>query len=214
MTARFDPARITALEHRLRDQFGNPEDFGLTVPPREGVMAEAGKLLLALVGADGGVSAVERQAFGDLFRSYGVPLREVTEAERFDPRTVKLETLVTDTTRRIARPLLYDAIRVARQDGFQAKERAATMRAATALGVDPQLVPALEAQITLDEAVLEARTLLLQVPPEHLGAARGAPVAEGSAPAAASTGRPRRRHATSSCASARPSWWLPPRTAR
>lgn len=181
MTTRFNPSQITATTHQIRERFGDPALFGLNAPPSADFLVQAGKLVLAIAGADGQVSPQERQATIESAKFWGATNKQAEEIGSFNPSKVKIESLVTDATRKLAAMLLYDGIRIARIDGFHEKERIATQKAAKALGLDAGIVPAIESLLLVDDALHVTRARLLQLPTDHMGAAPGQAVATGDA---------------------------------
>lgn len=164
MTQRFDLRRINALEHNLSEMFGSPERYGIRLPVPAGIMAEAGKVVLGIAGADGRVSDKEREAFVNILRSYGAPEEDIRAIQTFTPTSQGLETLVSQGPPPFLRCLVYDAIRVAKVDGFHAKERETTERVVKKLGLEHGLVAACEALIRIEDSVNAARERLLDPP--------------------------------------------------
>lgn len=161
MSTRLDITKISALEHQLTESFGSPDRFGVRVPLPPGTMAQAGQIVLGIVGADGSVSMREREAFVEILRSYGTPEAEIEQLRGFNPVPGMIDHVASSERPSFLRALIYDAIRVARVDGFDDKERATCIRVATRLGLETGLVRAIEAQLVVEDAVRSARVRLL-----------------------------------------------------
>lgn len=182
MSTRLDLTKISALEHQLTEVFGPPDRFGVRLPLPPGMMAQAGQIVLGIVGADGEVSAREREAFLGILRSYGTPEKEIEHLRTFTPVPGMIDHVASSERPPFLRALVYDSIRVARVDGFAEKERATTIRVATRLGLETGLVRAIEAQLLVEDAVRLARHKLLQSPPDLTKTGYGGPpIGEGSA---------------------------------
>lgn len=164
MTQRFDLRTITTLEHQLTERFGSPERFGVKLPLPPGLMTEAAKVVLTIVAADGRVSDRERSVFLGMMRSYGVSDEEIRAIGAFQPSAQMIEALVQQGAPPFLRSLVYDAIRVARVDGFHQKEREATERIVQKLGLERGLVGGIEALLRIEDAVANARNELMQTP--------------------------------------------------
>ena len=164
MAERLDLRTLNALEHQLAEQFGPLSRFGLPVPLPAGIMAEAGKLVLALASADGELSPRERETYLSILRSYGAPDADVDALRAFVPGPMVVERVVGGQKPSFLRCLVYDAIRTARVDGFAEKERTATVRIAQRLGLETGLVTAIESLLVVEDATRRARHRLLLTP--------------------------------------------------
>lgn len=164
MAPRFDPSRITALEHQLRVHFGEPTRFGVPLPLPPGLMSNAGKIVLAIAAGDGRITARERETFLSIVRSYGTPEPEVEALRTFQPDPEALGSLASSGAPAFLRCLVYDAIRVARVDGFDDKERAIAEQTVAKLGLEAGLVRAIEALLVIEDALNASRARLLAPP--------------------------------------------------
>lgn len=156
--------RILAL-HGLEREWGDLTAFGFPVPPPPGTHALMGKATLALAAADGTVTPTEKRFLLGRARMFGASDDELAELVNFDPRAVRLEDLVRQIPVAARRQVLYDAILVARSDGFGEKERQSAFRMAEKLSLEREYVNAIEAHLTVEDAVRRAR-IRLATPPK------------------------------------------------
>ncbi|HVL49195.1 MAG TPA: hypothetical protein VM889_11610 [Candidatus Thermoplasmatota archaeon] len=156
---------------RLRDLYGVTGP----VPVETGV--KVAKAILAVAAADGDVTEAETAWLFGSFRALGAPDDAVEALLKFDPRSADLKEILDEEVAPFARLVVHDAIRVARADGLAGREREAARRAARLVGVDAEVVLAIESLLAVDDALRAARAV-------QLGA--GEPVDFGS-PAARST---------------------------
>jgi tellurite resistance protein len=119
-----------------------------------------GNAMLIVVGASGALSPNEMGCFVSIVTAYGAPPDAIDAWQRFDYANARLsDHLKVDP--RLARHLLYDAIRICRADGvYAARGRAKVAEAARLLGVQPGLVASLEAIVETEEALRNARAVL------------------------------------------------------
>ncbi|HEV8361626.1 MAG TPA: hypothetical protein VGR28_14350 [Candidatus Thermoplasmatota archaeon] len=142
-------------DHMLRETFGH------TVPIPPEMKLKVSQAILTVAGADGEVSPREMEYFLGLARSMGCTDAILEQLLKFDYRAAKLPDFYDAQTKPVGRHILYDAIHVARQDGFGPKEREAAFRAAKMLGLDPHLVVDIEGLLGIEDAVRAARIRLL-----------------------------------------------------
>lgn len=140
--------------HLFRETHGIPS---LT----DAALRSFGKAVLTVAGADGALSPQERSFLLGHVRAHGGTAALAEELRAFDAKAAKLTDHVTKDLEPQARMLLYTALRVARADGVDEREREMATRAAKLLRVDPAFVPALEGLLQLEDAVLAARIRLL-----------------------------------------------------
>jgi tellurite resistance protein len=164
--SRINLSKLDVENHQLREVHGDLARYGAQ-PPTPETKAQAAKAILAFAGADGRVSSAERTAWLACLRGFSVPPENVAQLEGFDPAGARIETLLTGEVRKLAPIVLYEGVRVARVDGFHAKEREAVQRAAKSVGIDPSVVPAVEALLDLEDVVKTNRHALLHPPKQH-----------------------------------------------
>lgn len=181
MRTRIDPTRASVTEHLISEYFGDPAAYGMRFPLPRTFFVEASKLVLAIVGADGKVSSAERAAWEASARFWGIREEELEESGELDLKDAPIDRLCTPQLRAAAGLLLYDAVRIARVDGFHDRERQLTAKAARALGLEASIVPAVEGLVSVSDVVMQARHRLLAVPPGHNGGGPLAPESVGRA---------------------------------
>lgn len=164
MADRLDLRNVGALEHQLAEQFGDPARFGVPTPVPPGIMREAGKLVLAIAGADGALSSRERETFLAILQGYGVAADEIADLRSFTPTSDVIERVVGGQKPSFLRCLIYDAVRTARADGFAEKERMSAVRISQKLGLETGLVTAIESILVVEDAARRSRHRLLLSP--------------------------------------------------
>lgn len=157
-------AKITAFDHMMNEQFGGAERAGLPSPFPAGFAGNVGRVVLAVAAGDGNVSQRERDALIQIMRGYGASDAEVRQVRDFDPKKEPADAMLQHAPRTILRAVLYDAIRVARVDGFADREREMARSTARKLGLDAGIVAGIEALIRVEDAVLESRRQLIRAP--------------------------------------------------
>lgn len=153
------PSHDAIQTHFISEYYGIPPN---ALSPK--LFERAGKVILKIVGGDGAVSQREQRAMLGSARTFGAPDHVLEQFVKFDHVPVSLDELVDDEVRSIGRTLLYDAIRIARVDGFDPRERSNARKAAITLGLDPSIVQVIEGQLIVEDAVREARLGLLWGP--------------------------------------------------
>jgi hypothetical protein len=134
-----------------QDMGGMPSDLGW----------KCGCSILAIAAGDGDLSETEMSYFFGVAASMGVPPDGLEAFAKFDAVGARLEDFLDASLRPIARIVLLDAVRVARADGFAQKERALAKRGAKRLGIEESWVDAIDAQLTIEDSLREARVKLL-----------------------------------------------------
>ncbi len=134
---------------------------------------------LLIVAAPDGLSTEERSYFEAWQKACGHPADLVEEMRRFDPATADVDAalgvlvvhaddtsaVVDGATEVLKRGLVDDAIKVAASDGgYSAAERTRLREVVARIGVDADLVTALEGAVDIENAVRRARLALLQYP--------------------------------------------------
>lgn len=137
------------------------QTFGVTFPLTPALREKVGKAILVVAGADGALSDTEMDYFLGLARTWGASDAQLEAFQKFDYRAARLADLLDAETRPLARIILYEAVRIARSDGFAANEREAAARAAKMLGLDAHIVVDIEALLGIEDAVRAARIRLL-----------------------------------------------------
>lgn len=145
--------------------------YGFTDVSRSSI-ANYGKALLAISGADGEVSPPERQWFRTNFvETLMLPgdLAEMFDGYDFSGADIDrlVEGIVLATPGDYRMMVVYDAIRMARADEkFAVEERALAGRGATALGVDKDRFRVLESMVLLEESNANLRKALFRLDPD------------------------------------------------
>jgi uncharacterized membrane protein YebE (DUF533 family) len=145
-------------EHALTQEYGPTAAFGLTGPLPD---AQIGVAILAVAGADGQVSDTELTFLLGRAKQFGVSDEGLRQIASFDYRSVDLASVVAQVPPSVRKLLLYDAILVARADGFSEPERAAARRWAQALGLDEAIVGRIEAHLEREDELRRQRIALL-----------------------------------------------------
>ena len=144
----------------------SPQFYGITMVPKE-KWREYGYALLTIAGSDGIVSDPELEWLTiDMAREVGVDEEVLADWEEFDYESSDLEDLfVTFNSSALAsfnKLLIYDAIRMSSADGDYALEEKEQVReAARILKVSPEMVLAIEALVSLEEAANNLRLTIL-----------------------------------------------------
>ena len=114
------------------------------------------KALMAIVGSDGTISENEWKAILELVRKLGLHEKVVGEIQRFDFRSADLAELMKPLGgSSLARRMLYDAARIANEDGLGQRETAAIHLAAEKLDVPRAVVDSI-VSLVCDEAENDA----------------------------------------------------------
>lgn len=130
-----------------------------STPDRALRYAKALKMILA---GDGEISAKENAAFQDFGVMMGTSKELIDKVNAFDTRREKLEDHLRGLTDCVpARRMLYDAIRIASSDGYADRERAMARKAAELLGIDKDVLEAIEGLVSVEEALKTARAKVL-----------------------------------------------------
>lgn len=155
-----DPKTIGSRDFTLRTLYGT--SLGTLQPEMQLRLAKA---IMIIAAADGELSPPEWATLVGGFRAAQMPEAMLEELARFDPHSAKLEDYLTGDYKHLkapARVMLYTAIWISRADGvYAAEERAMAARAAKILGIDDDLLAALESHAEIEEATAKARAALL-----------------------------------------------------
>jgi hypothetical protein len=159
------------MDETLRDRAAAwywHDHFGLSKPPPELDLKQMAIALATVANGDRQVTPDERNWIVGYFAAKGYSPAVVREAMAVAPVDVaKVRDLMqTGTLQKIARILVYDAIRVAAVDGYKAGEDRAVREVAMALGLDEQAVNDIEALVREEEA-LRARRVAVLMPEGH-----------------------------------------------
>jgi hypothetical protein len=117
-----------------------------------------GNALLIALGSAGGISAREMLRFVVIATEYGATPEAIEGWRRFDYANAKLADQM-NVDPRLARHLMYEAIRIVREVAPPGPSRKITA-VARALGVQPPVVSLLEAAVTAEGALARARETL------------------------------------------------------
>lgn len=157
-----------SAETQLKVSSFGSSQYGISAASRR-AMINYGKVLLAIAGADGAVSAKEYEWLVEHQRKFGAPEDVIAEYAKFDYRTADFGALMAEisvdvATWRPAPHLIYHAIQMCGADGHYAEaERSKVVKAARALGVSDDIVLALHALIQMEKAVYDMRAALFHV---------------------------------------------------
>ena len=155
-----DPKTIGSREFTLRLLYGSSP--GAHDPEMQLNLAKA---IMIIAAADGELSPPEWAALVGGFKAVQMPDAMLEELSRFDARNAKLEDYLSQDYRHLkapARIMLYTAIWISRADGHYAvEERAMAKRAAKILGIDDDMLAALEGHAEVEAATAAARAALL-----------------------------------------------------
>jgi uncharacterized tellurite resistance protein B-like protein len=155
-----DPKTIGTREFTLRLFYGVA--VGGHDPEMQLRLAKAIMIILA---GDGELSPAEWAAFVGGFRAVQMPDAMLEELSRFDPHNAKLEEILKGDFKHVrspARVMLYTAIWLSRADGHYADgERAMAAKAAKIMGIDDDILAALEHHAEIEAATSAARAALL-----------------------------------------------------
>ena len=123
------------------------------------------KAIMIIAAADGELAPAEWAALVGGFRAAQMPDAMLEELSRFDARQAKLEDYLSGDYKHLRAPgrvMLYTAIWISRADGHYAREeRAMAARAARILGIDDDVLAALESHAEIEEVTAKARAALL-----------------------------------------------------
>jgi hypothetical protein len=123
-----------------------------------------GQILLMVVGGDGVVSPEEWHYMAARGRAMGQSESTIDAWRRFDYRAGDLEATVKKhwgTLGVTGHAFIYDAVKIARVDGYHARERQAMRRAAAAVGIPESIVTQIESLVEAEEALRALRVSLL-----------------------------------------------------
>lgn len=151
----------------LEETYGDLENYGIAPGPVPSeLFGKMGRAVLTIAGADGELSPREMGFVLGFARAAGAPPQALEAFRTFNYRSAKVEDFLDAQTRPLAKAILYQAIRVARADGFAERERSMAIRGAKALGLDPTIVQQIEALLAMEDGARAAR-LSVMTPPER-----------------------------------------------
>ncbi|PKL75660.1 MAG: hypothetical protein CVV27_14215 [Candidatus Melainabacteria bacterium HGW-Melainabacteria-1] len=122
------------------------------------------KALKWIIGADGEIATAEWEALVKWMQRMHVSEALMKAVSDFDFRQARLEDIVPELKPGgfQARRLIRDAMEIARADGYYAREEhAAVQKAASLLGVDQDMLRAVESLVEMEAAVSKMRQALL-----------------------------------------------------
>lgn len=129
------------------------------------VQLRLAKAIMIIAAGDGELSPPEWEALVGGFRAVQMPDSMLEELARFDPTDANLEDYLEGDFKHLeapARVMLYTAIWISRADGVYAEgERAMAAKAAKILGIDDDMLAALESHAEIEAATSAARAALL-----------------------------------------------------
>jgi uncharacterized membrane protein YebE (DUF533 family) len=150
-----------ALEvHAITQEYGPTEALGFAGPLPPELRMQMGQAILAIAGADG-ISEKEFAFLLGRARQFGLNDEGLRAMQAVVPGAVDIAAVASQVPPSLRKVVLYDAILVARCDGFGDSERAAAQRWAAALQLDPGLVTEIEQHLEKEAAVRDARIRLL-----------------------------------------------------
>jgi tellurite resistance protein len=138
------PAHLTNLFRRF---------YGEMPPMNISRFSAYAKAIKIIASADGEFSAAEWDGLESLGRQLGATDSILDEISAYEADQGALEGLLAVYDPIAARAVLYDAIRIASADGYNARERAAVHRAARVLRVDETVVATIESIVELETAI-------------------------------------------------------------
>lgn len=144
----------------------SPQFYGITMVPKD-KWREYGYALLTIAGSDGIVSDPELEWLTiDMAREVGVDEEILADWEEYDYESSDLEDVfVSFNSSALAsfnKLLIYDAIRMSSADGdYALEEKEQVHEAARILKVSPEVVLAIEALVSLEEAANNLRLTIL-----------------------------------------------------
>lgn len=151
----------------LEETYGDLENYGIAPGPVPGeLFGKMGRAVLTIAGADGELSPREMGFVLGFARAAGAPPQAIEAFRTFNYRKANIEDFLDAQTKPLAKVILYQAIRVARADGFAQKERDTAIRGAKKLGLDPTIVQQIEAILALEDGARAAR-LSVMTPSER-----------------------------------------------
>ena len=140
------------------------EIYGATMPFSKEVKDVYVRVVLGVAAADGDLSEAERTHFAAIAKANGEPDDEILRWCAFDPKKSDLAADVAELRKLLgtsaAYAFIYDAIRIARVDGFHAKEREAAVKLAARFDVPASVVAQTERLLELEDAVRAMRVQL------------------------------------------------------
>jgi uncharacterized tellurite resistance protein B-like protein len=149
--------------YHLNEVHGGTTHSGQTVEQLDiETMLGFGYSVMIIAAADGQLSDAERSEFLGMMTSFGVPPPGIEAFKAFDPAGKKLEDHLPRQHRSMIRHFLYDAIKVARADGYHELERQHVRKAAALVGVPESVVIAIEGLVEIEASVRNARLALLR----------------------------------------------------
>jgi hypothetical protein len=151
------------IPYYLKDTHGGGTHDGRTAEdlPIETLM-NFGKCVMIIAAADGALSENERNEFLSMTAAFGVPQPGLDAYRAFDPRGQRLEDYLPTEHRNMIRHFIYDAIKVARCDGYTDAEKKAVRKAAALGGVSESVVVAIEGLLEIEASLRAARIALLR----------------------------------------------------
>ena len=155
-----DPKTIGSREFMIRLLYG--ASIGNHEPALQLRLAKA---VMIIAAGDGELSPPEWAALAGGMRCAQMPEAMLDELSRFDPKSTNLEELLQGDWKHMASPariILYTAIYISRADGTYAEgERAMAAKAAKIMGVDDDILSALEGHAEIEASAAAARAALL-----------------------------------------------------
>jgi uncharacterized membrane protein YebE (DUF533 family) len=148
-------------EHALIREYGPKQRYGIERPLSDEFHIQIGRAILAVAGADGELSDEEMTFYLGRARELGMSADGLETMLSFDYRSVDLGTAAALVPATLRKVLLYEAILVARVDGFAERERETARRWAAALGLDQSMVARIEEHIEREDGLRDARIELL-----------------------------------------------------
>jgi uncharacterized tellurite resistance protein B-like protein len=123
-----------------------------------------GHLILMIVAGDGEVSAEEWRYMVARGRAMGLSQAVIDSWQRFDYKHGDLEAAARQFYAMLGATgyaFIYDAVKVARADGYHEGERRATRRAAAAAGIPEFAVTQIENLVAAEDAIKALRVSLM-----------------------------------------------------
>jgi hypothetical protein len=148
---------------KIEDHF-QVETYGAVLKFTPDVVMLYGQILMMIVGGDGVVSKTEWDYLSGRAKAMGIPQDVIDAWHDFDYKNGDLAGSVRAFYGKLgatAYAFLYDAVKVARADGYVEGERKALRRAAKAADIPESVVAQIENLVEAEEALRTLRISLL-----------------------------------------------------
>ena len=135
--------------------------LGIQQPPDEVVLSIAHGVMI-IAAADGELSTAERDELVGMLLALGVAPTLVDRLRDFNPVGKNIEDFIPPAFSPFARSFIYDAVKVARIDGYAEQERQAVRRVGKILGVTEEVIAQIEGLLDVEASLRTFRIQLLR----------------------------------------------------